>query len=76
MVNSWNKGKVKVNGVYFQITEEVVAEVTGILMEGHKFFRDKKMSSNAIKDFVKNAKELNKLVKKETFFITKTIKKL
>ena len=76
MVNSWNKGKVKVNGVYFQITEEVVAEVTGMPMEGHKFFRDKKLSSNAIKDFVKNTKELNKLVKKESFFVTETIKKL
>lgn len=76
MVNSWNNGKVKVNGVYFQITEDVVAEVTGIPMEGHKFFRDKKMSSNAIKDFVKNTEELNKLGKKETFFVTDTIKKL
>ena len=76
MVKSWNNGKVKVNGVYFQITEEVVAEVTGIPVEGHKFFRDKKLSSNAIKDFVKNTEELNKLGKKETFFVTETIKKL
>ena len=45
-------------------------------MEGHKFFRDKKMSANAVKDFVKNAEELNNLGKKETFFVTETIKKL
>ena len=76
MVNSWNNGKVKVNGTYFQITEEVVAEVTGLPMEGHKFFRDKKMSANAVKDFVKNTEELNNLGKKETFFVTDTIKKL
>lgn len=76
MVNSWNNGKVKVNGVSFQITEEVVAEVMGIPMEGHKFYRDKKFSSNTIKDFVKNTEELNKLVKKEIFFMTETIKKL
>ena len=76
MVNSWNNGRVKVNGVSFQITEEVVAEVTGIPMEGFKFYRDKKLSSNAIKDFVKNSKELNKLIKKESFFVTETIKNL
>lgn len=76
MVNSWSNGKVKVNGVYFQITEEVIAEVTGLLMEGHKFFRDKKLSTNAIKDFARSTEEMNKLVKKETFFVTDTIKKL
>lgn len=76
MVNSWNNGKVKVNGVSFQITEEVVAEVTGIPMEGFKFYRDKKLSSNAIKDLMKNSAEMNMLVKKESFFVMEMIKKL
>ena len=30
MVNSWKDGKVKVNGVSFQITEEVIAIVSEI----------------------------------------------
>lgn len=68
MVNSRNNGKVKVNEVSFQITKEVVPEVIGIPMKGFKFYRDKKLSSNTIKDFVKNTKELNKMVKKESFF--------
>ncbi len=76
MVNSWNNGKVKVNGVSFQITKEVVAEVTGIPMEGSKFYRDKKLSSNAVKEFVKNSVEMNKLEKKESFYVTETIKKI
>lgn len=40
MVNSWKDGKVKVNGVSFFITKEVVVVVTGIPMEGFKFYRD------------------------------------
>ena len=27
MVGSWKDGRVKVNGVYFQITEEVIATI-------------------------------------------------
>lgn len=76
MVNSWNNGRVKVNKVSFQITEEVVAEVTGIPMEGFKFHRDKKLSSNVVKDFMKNSAKMNKLVKKEYFFVMEMIKKL
>jgi hypothetical protein len=76
MVNSWKDGKVKVNGVLFQIIEEVVVEVTGIPMEGFKFYRDKELSSNAVKDFVKKSVEMNKLRKIKTLYVTDSIKKL
>jgi len=76
LVNSWKDDRVKVNGVSFQITEEVSAAVTGIPMEHFKFYRDKKLSSNAIKDFVKSPEEMKKLIKSETFYVTDSIKKL
>lgn len=53
MVNSWKDGKVKVNAVLFLVTEEVVATVSKILVEGFKFFKDKKLLTNAVKDFFK-----------------------
>ena len=50
--------------------------VIEILIEGFKFFRDKKLSTNAMKDFVKSTKELNDLLKSETFYEMDSIKKL
>ncbi len=37
--------------------------VTEIPIEGFKFFRDKKLSANAIRDFVESEKELKALKK-------------
>ena len=76
MVNLWKDGKVKVNGVSFWITKEVFTMVTKILMESFKFFRDKKLSTNVVKDFMKSTKELNDLVKSETFYEMESMKKL
>ena len=76
MVNSWKDGKVKVNGVTFMITEEVVATISKISMEGFKFFRDKKLSTNVVKDFVKSLEEMNDLVKCEMFYEMDSIKKI
>ena len=56
MVNFWKDNKVKVNGISFLIIEEVVAMVIEIPMEGFKFFRDKKLSVNVVKDFVRALK--------------------
>ena len=47
MVKMWKDGKVKVNGIYFQITEEVIAAIFDIPMEDIKFFRDKILSLSA-----------------------------
>ena len=76
MVSSWKDSRVKVNGVSFLIIEEVVLTVTEIPVEGFKFFRDKELSSNVVKDFVKNTKKLNVLKKSETFYEMEFIKKL
>ncbi len=75
MVNSWKDGKVKANGVSFQVIEEVVAAMFKILVEGFKFFRDKKLSTNVVKDFVKSSKEKNELVKCETYYDMESVKK-
>ena len=55
------------NGVSFLIMEEVIATIAEIPNEGFKFFRDKKLSANAIRDFVENAKELKDLRKIDTY---------
>ena len=75
MVGSWKDGKVKVNGVYFQITEEVIVTVTEIPIEGFKFFRDKKLSANAVRDFVESEKELKARRKIDTYYFPDSMKK-
>ena len=76
MVSSWKDDRVNVNGVSFLITKEVGSIVTKIPIEGFKFLRDEKLLSNAVKDFVKNTKELNALKKSETFYEMESIKNL
>lgn len=75
-VKTWKDGRIKVNGVSFQVTEEVVAVVTEIPMEGIKFFRDKKLSRTVVNDFVKSLEEKKELVKCETYYELESIKKL
>lgn len=76
MVNSWKDERVKVNRVPFQITEEVISLVTEILAEGFKFYRDKKLLANVVKDFTKKSEERNDLVKCEMYYEMDSIKKL
>ena len=47
-----------------------------IPLEGINFFKDKKMSVNVVKDFVKDEDERKKLVKAETYYEMESIKKL
>ena len=75
MVGSWKDGRVKVNGVYFQITEEVISTISKIPIEGFKFFRDKKLSANTVKDFVESEKELKVLRKIDTYYVPDSMKK-
>ena len=75
MVESWKDGRVKVNGVYFRITEEVIVTITEIPIDGFKFFRDKKLSANAVRDFVESEKELKALRKIDTYYVPDSIKK-
>ncbi len=74
-MGSWKDGRVKVNGVYFRITEEVIATVTKIPIEGFKFFRDKKLSTNAVRDFMESEKELKALRKIDTYYVPDSMKK-
>ena len=76
MVKYWKDRKVKVNGTYFQITEEVIAGVSEIPMEGIKFFRDKKMSLSAVDTFVKTPKERKHLIKSDTFYELNSINRM
>ncbi len=76
MVNSWKDGRVKVNGINFLITEEVISAITNILMVGFKFFREKKLSASLVKDFVDNSKELNALKKSDMFYDLDSIMKI
>ena len=54
----------------------MISLVTKILREGTNFYKEKKMSANAMKDFMKDAKERKKLVKAETYYEMDSIKKL
>ena len=44
MVKSWNEGIVKIDGVDFMMTKDVIYIVTSIPILGKKFYRDKKIS--------------------------------
>lgn len=57
-------GKIKIEGITIEIDEKLIAEITGLSMEGAKFYRDRKMVDNiAIKKFLRNKKERAKLAK-------------
>ena len=45
-------------------------------MEGIKFFKDKRLSMNMVDNFIKTPKDRKHLVKSETFYELKSIKKL
>ena len=76
MVDTWKNERVKIDGVTHHINEDLIAQVTEIPLEGIKFYRDKKMSANAVNEFVKDDTERNKLVKAETYYKMESIKKL
>ncbi len=50
--------------------------MTETLLEGIKFYRDKKMLANVVNDFVKNDKERDKLIKIDTYYDIESTKKL
>lgn len=54
----------------------MITEVTKIPQEGINFYRDKKMSANAISEFVKDDAERKKLIKVNTYYEMESIKKL
>lgn len=54
MVNTWKDGKVKIDGVSYQVDVGVIAHVMDIPDKGLKFYRDKKVLVNVVKEFAKN----------------------
>ncbi len=66
---------MKVNKVYLWITKEVIATVTKIPIEGFKFFRDKYLSTNTVRDFVESEKELKALRNINTYYVPNSMKK-
>lgn len=47
MVKTWREGKMKIDGVDFQVNEGDIAEMINSPNQGIKFYRDKKISLNA-----------------------------
>ena len=76
MVNLWKDGRAKVDGVPYQVTMEIIVDVTEITDEGLKFYINKKVSTNAVKDFTKNTEKKKELVKRKTYYKMDSIKKL
>lgn len=66
MVEKWNNGEVKIDGFTHEINEDLILEVTKIPHDGINFFKDKKMSDNAVSKFFKDDAERKKLIKVDT----------
>lgn len=76
MVNCWKEGRVKIDGIHYQIDIGIIVHVTEILDVGLQFFCDKKISANAVKDFSQHTDANKELMKTETYFEMEPIKKL
>ena len=75
MINSWKAGRVKVDGVSYQVLVDLIAQITKIPNMGFNFYREKKLSATTIKDFIKGNEEMKHLVKAETYYEMDSIKK-
>lgn len=76
MVKSWNEGIDKIDGVDFMVMEDVISAVTSIPIMGKKFYRDRKISGQAVVEFTKDLEEKKALLKKGTYYLSSTIKPL
>ena len=76
MLDTWKNGRVKIDGVTHHVNVDLIAQVTKIPLEGINFFRDKKMSTNVVKVFVRDEDERKKLMNVEIYYEMESIKKL
>lgn len=76
MVNSWKEGRVKIDGVHYQVDIRIIAHVSEIPDVGLQFFQDKKVSVSAVKEFAQHTDANKELVKTEMYFEMEPIKKL
>lgn len=64
----WSNNKVSLFGQTWKLDEDLVAEVTRLQEEGTKFYRDRKFSVEATKNFPKNDEERAQFAQKENVF--------
>ena len=62
-LKSWKEGSIMVGNQRMEVTEEVIAEATGLELEGLNFYREHKLSDRAVDDFVDSEIEKARLVK-------------
>ena len=60
---NWKQDKVTMHGATIKLTEEFIAEITGLPMEGIKYKKDTSILNAMFKQFLKNEKEEKRLVK-------------
>ena len=56
-LKSWKEGSIMVGNQRMEVTEEVIAEATGMELEGLNFYRERKLSDRAVDDFVDSETE-------------------
>ena len=61
IIKSWKDGKVKIDVIEFQVNEGVIAKVIDSPNQGIKFFGDKKIFLNIVKNIFKDSKEIKEL---------------
>ena len=76
MVERWNEGIVKIDGVNFMVMEDVIFVVASIPIMGKKLYIDRKILGQAVVEFTKDLEEKKALVKKGTYYLLSTIKPL
>lgn len=76
MVKRWNEGIFKIDGVDFMMMEDFISVVTDIPIMGKKFYRNINILGLVVGEFTKDLEEKKALVKKGTYYLLSSIKKL
>lgn len=62
-IKTWKSGKILVGTQRMQVDEDVIAEATGMVKDGMKFYRDRSVSNKSVDRFPITDGERRKLVK-------------
>ena len=62
-IKTWRDGIVLVGNQRMEVSEDIIAEATGLEMEEINFYQDWKLSDRVVDKFAHLAKERNRLVK-------------
>ena len=74
--NNWSDDRVTLHGVTVNLSEDFIAEVTGLPKEGIKFTKQTSISNAAFKKFPKTKDEEKQLEKRGDFFDLHQIKEI